>query len=537
MERMEIIVNNYKLKTMKKIKNIYWAGMVVLTLLLSQNLCAQNNKENLTSPSSMELLKAKSLWFNSNNGAGVILDKMVNFNELRFDYKLKSGDFKRKFEGERERLVGVSSEGGLNLSGGYVWGQFGFNNEKQIGTLYNTTMLDPTRGNPYYVVDKNLSDWVKQDYNLQMKASSKRLWDRIHLGIEAQYVTKTGAKQIDPRSKTDFYTLTVKPAMVFVFKNHAAGLNLDYKKINQESSTTNSNDQQNQDVFVMKGLGNFYSAVVGGLQSLKKFVYNGNRLGGAVQYSFTGKSVKFLLDGNYSFMVEDVISDQTKPKKEGTIKENNYGAKFQLVTTGKNISKAELSYSDNKISGIEYVQVLDNSFEVQRWITMYQSIRSTFSQKDVALRYDFFKGGDVEYKWRGGISAVYANSDDLYILPESYRKIEDLILGINGKANLKIGKASRLLAGLSLNFKNNLNKAYVYGGADANSHIITEYMNPEFQFLGRSYYKIGGELSFFTGIGKSNNSGMYVKAAVDYYKPTEGSDNRLLTNLGVGFNF
>ena len=212
MERMEIIVNNYKLKTMKKIKNIYWAGTVVLTLLLSQNLCAQNNKENLTSPASMELLKAKSLWFNSNNGAGVILDKMVNFNELRFDYKLKSGDFKRKFEGERERLVGVSSEGGLNLGGGYVWGQFGFNNEKQTGTLYNTTMLDPTRGNPYYVVDKNLSDWVKQDYNLQMKASSKRLWDRIQLGIEAQYVTKTGAKQIDPRSKTDFYTLTVKPA-------------------------------------------------------------------------------------------------------------------------------------------------------------------------------------------------------------------------------------------------------------------------------------------------------------------------------------
>ncbi|EKD30720.1 MAG: hypothetical protein ACD_77C00485G0001, partial [uncultured bacterium] len=55
--------------------------------------------------------------------------------------------------------------------------------------------------------------------------------------------------------------------------------------------------------------------------------------------------------------------------------------------------------------------------------------------------------------------------------------------------------------------------------------------------LGRSYYKIGGELSFFTGIGKSSKSGTYIKAAVDYYKPTEGSDNRLLTNLGVGFNF
>ena len=204
---------------------------------------------------------------------------------------------------------------------------------------------------------------------------------------------------------------------------------------------------------------------------------------------------------------------------------------------GKNISKAEFSYYDNKISGIEYVQVLDKSFEIQRWVTIYKSIRSTFSQKDISLKYDFFKGGDNEYRWRGGLSVNYKNSDDIYIMPESYRKIEDLILGVNGKVNLKLSKTSRLLAGLSFDFKNNLDKAYVYGGADPSSHIITEFMNPEFQFLGRSYYKIGGELSFFTGIGKSRNSGIYVKAAVDYYKPTEGSDNRLLTNLGVGFNF
>ncbi len=522
---------------MRKLKNIYLAGTVVLTLLLSVNAAAQSKKENITSPAALELHKAKALWFNSNNGAGLTLDQMTDFNNLSVNYRLKNGNFKRVFEGERERVAGVSTEGGLNLGGGYVWGEFGFNNEKQVGTIYNTTMLDPTRGNPYYVVDKNLSDWVKQDYNLHMKASSKPFWDRVLLGIEAQYVTKTGAKQIDPRSETDFYTLEVKPALVTTFGNHAAGLNLVYKKINQESSTTNSNNQQNQDVFVMKGLGNFYSAVVGGLQSLKKFVYNGNKIGGGVQYSFAGESFNLLFDGSYSFMVEDVISDQTKPKKEGTIKEDNYGAKLQFVTTGDNVSKAELSYSDNSISGIEYVQVLDNTFDIQRWVTMYKSIRSTFSQKDLTLKYDYFRGEGAGYKWRAGLSAAYSNSDDLYILPESYRRLEDLNFGINGKANFKFGKRSGLLAGLSFNYKNNLNKAYVYGGAEADSHIITQYMTPEFQYLGRSYYKVGGEVTFSSSISKSGNSGLFVKAAVDYYKPLESSDNRVVTNLGVGFNF
>lgn len=166
-----------------------------------------------------------------------------------------------------------------------------------------------------------------------------------------------------------------------------------------------------------------------------------------------------------------------------------------------------------------------------------QKHKVTFSQKDLTLKYDYFRGEGAGYKWRAGLSAAYSNSDDLYILPESYRRLEDLNLGINGKANFKLGKKSGLLAGLSFNYKNNLNKAYVYGGAEASSHIITQYMTPEFQYLGRSYYKIGGEVTFSTSISKSGNSGMFVKAAVDYYKPLESSDNRVVTNLGVGFNF
>lgn len=537
MEHMEIMVNNYNNKAMRKLKNIYWASMVVLTLLLPQMAGAQNANAYLSNPASIELLKAKSLWFNTNNGAGLTLDKMYSYNNLLFNYNLKSGDFKRTTDGTTERLFGVSTEGGLKLGGGYAWGRFSYNNEKQIGTLYNTTMLDPLRGMPYKTVDKNLSDWVKQDYNLYMKVASQPLWDIFMVGLEAQYITKTGAKQIDPRSDVDFFTFNVKPGIIAKFDKHVVGLDFEYERLNQESSTTNSNGQSNQDVFVMKGLGNFYSSVVGGLQSLGTFVYNGNKVGGSLQYSFEGKSVKLLLDGKYTFRVEDVISSQSKPKAEGTVKEDQYAANLQLVTLGKNVSKLELSYSDNKLSGIEYVQVLDNTFEVKRWVTTYKSIRSTYDLTNIALKYDFFKGSDLEYDWRAGIIVDYKNSDDLYIMPESYMKVKDLIVGINGKANLKFKKANRLLAGISVNYKKNLDGAYVYGGAEPTSHIITDFMTPDFQYLKKSYYKIGGEISYFTKITKSGKTGMFVKAAVDYYKPTEGNDNRLFSNFGVGFTF
>lgn len=531
------MVNNYNIKAMRKFKNIYWAGMVVLTLLLSQKIVAQDAKAVNISPASIELLKAKSLWFNTNNGAGLTLDKMYNYNNLLFNYNLKNGDFKSKSDGTDERLFGVSTEGALKLGGGYVWGRFSYNNERQNGTLFNTTMLDPGRGISYYVADKNLSDWVKQDYNLYMKAASKPLWDKFVFGIEAQYNTKTGAKQIDPRSETDFYTINVKPGVVATFNNHSVGINFDYERLNQESSTTNSNGQANQDVFVMKGLGFGYAAVVGGLQSLGKFVYNGNKVGGAFQYSFAGESLQLLFNGKYSYRVEDVISAPTKPKKEGSIKENNYEANLQLIATGNNLSKAELSYSNNKISGIEYVQILDNTFEVQSWVTTYKSIRSTFALNDLGLKYDFFKGNNFEYKWRAGFNANYRKSDDIYIMPASDMKIEEFIIGINAKVNMNFRKSGRILAGASFNYKNNLDGSYNYGGPNPDSPVVKDFMTPDFQYLKMSYYKIGGELSYFTNISKSGNSGMFVKAAVDYYKPVDGNDFRMLTNFGVGFTF
>ncbi len=535
------MVNNFNFKTMRNSKKIYWTGIILFTVFLTRTGIAQETKAGITNQASIELLKAKSLWFNTSNCAGLSLEKMADYNNLLFDYNLSSGNFKRNSDGKEERNFGVSTEGGLNLGGGYVWGKFAYNNRKQTGTLYNTTMLDPSRGIPYFPVDKNLSDWVKQDYNLYMKVASKPLAEKIFLGLEAQYITSTGAKQVDPRSTSDFYTLNLKPGLAIKLNNQVAGFNFFYERLNQESSTTNSNSQANQDVFVMKGLGNFYTAVVGGLQSLGKFVYDGNKVGGAVQYSLGSKSFQMLLNGKYSFGVEDVTSSPSKPKKEGSLKENSYEANLQMVASGKNLSKVELTYSDNKNSGIEYVQVLDNSFNVQSWITTFKSIRSTFATRNMGLKYDFFRGNDFEYKWRAGLNLNYLNKEDAYILPASVMNIEDLLLGINAKANLNLNTTGRILAGLSLDYKANLDGKYVYGGADPGSHIITNYMTPDFNYLGMSYVKIGGELSYFTWVSinskRTKGSGMFLKVAADYIKPSEGSDNRFFSNFGIGFTF
>jgi hypothetical protein len=529
------MVNNDDMKAMRRIKTIHLAAVIFLAAGVSHHLAAQES--GVITPASLELIKAKTLWFGTGNSAGLTLDEMQDFNTLLFNYNLQKGDFKRRADGEKERVAGVSTEGGLNLGGGYVWGKFTYNNEKQKGTLFNTTMLDPTRGMPYFPVDANLSDWVKQDYNLSMKAATRPLAEKIFLGIEGEYVTRTGAKQIDPRSTTNFYTLNVKPAMTVKFGTHAAGINFLYERLNQESSTTNSNSQTNQDIFVMRGLGNGYSAVVGGLQSLGKFVYDGNKVGGGLQYSFVSNSVKGLLNVGYTFGVEDVTSTPSKPKKEGTIREDGYNAGLQLLISGENFHRMELSWNKRHAGGIEYVQVLDNSYEVQRWVTTYKSIRSTFDRSLIGLKYDLFIGSDTEYDWKYGMNVSYSSSEDIYIIPASAMKLEELVYGADAKVNLKLKGSNRLLAGVDVSFRSNLGGGYTYGGAEPASSVIVNFMRPDFNYLKDDYVKWGGELSYFTCVSKTGGTGMFLKVSADCFNPYENGDSRSLTSLGLGFTF
>ena len=534
---MEIVFNMIKTMKMKKTKYIVWAGVLVLTLFIAQVAAAQNRAEQ-SNPVSIELLKAKSLWFNTGNGAGMIFDNLKSFSSIEANYNMTSGDFKLKQDGQDESSLGVSSEGGQKIGKAYAWGNFSYNNITQRGTLFNTASLTPHRGVPYYPVDPVLSDWKKQEYNLEMKVASKPLWNKFILGLQANYTAQTGAKQMDPRSEVYFYNINVKPGVAAMFGEHKVGLNLEYENLVDETRRhTNSNNQLSQDVFVMKGLGNHYTSVIGGLQSLASFISSGNKVGGELQYAYGFSNVKFLFNGGYTYRVEDVISNVTKPKKEGTVKEGNLSANLAVIKEGDNLSRLEISYNSNRISGIEYVQVLDNSYEVQRWVDVYSSIRSTYAQDDIVAKYDFYRGASNEYKWKAGAFANYRLNDDIYLMPKSQRKVENLYLGVNAKVNVPLKLANRFIAGADFVYKNNLDGLYNYGGAAPTSIVITDFMTPDFEFMKQSYYKIGAQVSYFTNVSRDNKTGAFIKIALDYYKPTEGDGNRVQTTFGIGLTF
>ena len=243
-----------------------------------------------------------------------------------------------------------------------------------------------------------------------------------------------------------------------------------------------------------------YTAVIGGLQSLGAFQYTSNKLGGELQYGLRLSGLNLLLNGGYTFRVEDAIRDISKPRKEGTFRDESLYANLAAVIEGADMHRVTLSYRKDNQSGIEYVQVLDQTYEVQQWVDLYSSVRSTYVRDDYAFSYDFYRGAAHEYRWKAGVMANYRSNDDRYIMPASSLKIQNLYLGVNGKVNIAPDCLARVVLGADFLYKKNLNGEYLYGGADPESIVITEFMIPDVAYLKQDYYKIGGSATLFTGI-------------------------------------
>lgn len=510
--------------------------LTVIALQLMAYATAQEAR-SLATPLTIELRKARATWFESDNGAGVGLDSLKSYGSLELCYRITDGDFKRVQQGEKEQQLDVETEGGQQLGSAYAWGRFSYTNETVRNARFNTAMLDPYRGVPYYPVDPNLSDWKKQHYNLQMKVSSQPIYEHYLLGIQAEYKAETGAKQVDPRSELYLYSIHVKPGIAAIFGSHRLGLNLAYEHMIQETrGHSNSDDQVNQNVFVLRGLGNHYTAVIGGLQSLGSFVYDANKVGAGLQYAWQQHDLRLFAEGGYNYRVEEAVRDITKPRKEGTLRQQSLYAHAAVLHEGVNLNRVDLSLQRDLTQGIEFVQVLDNTYEVQQWVDLYSSIRSTYRRDTYRLSYDFFRNAAQEYSWKAGLHALYTVTDDSYIMPASHLKIQDLYLGADAKLNLPTRGNSRWVLGADLIRKVNQKGDYHYGGADPESIVITQFMNPEVAYLMQDYYKLGGSISYFAAL-PSRKSGAYLKLTADYYKPTEGDDARLITRLGMGLTF
>ncbi len=500
---------------------------------------AQDNAANVVRQSNIEMNLSRSLWFNSNNAAGISVAPLNKYSIVGLGYEMVSGDFKMTQDGEKENTVGFSTNGATNIGKTYLWGSFDYKNIVEKDSRFVTNLYDPHRDMPYYVGDTTLSKFKKQVYDLNVKVAFPQLANFLTTGCELQYTTRTGAKQLDPRSVTYYLTVSAKPSFLFeISENHHLGLNVNYEYLYERSTFNRSDTEVDCPVFIMRGLGNYTSDMVSGSVGVGTFFYKGNKIGGGLQYGYNGNgSFSALLDAQYTYKVEDVFQTPTKAESMGSTIQNLWSGKLQLMNDGDSfLNKVTVSYLNRATDGIEYIQELDQSFEVSEWVTLAKYVRSGYSYKEAAVNYEIYRKKGNDYSWRAGFDGQYSDKFDEYYLPASTLKAENLFFNIYGKKNFSLCKKSALLAGLNVGYNANLEGEYNYSGSYADSRVVTEMYANDILYMSSDYVKFGAELCFSTLVGAKTS--LFLKAKCQYYSPSDSAfDKRVYTDFTLGITF
>lgn len=499
----------------------------VMALGIALSAAAQGSTTDY--PARVELVKVQSAWFHSSNAAGLSIDPLARYNDLSFGYSLGRGDFRLQPEGNTNSLD-IATSGATSLGRGQVWGSFNYRNLSAKDTRFNTMTLNLEDDLPFIVSDANVSPWKKQRYDMSMKAATPLLGDLAALGISANYFTESGAKQVDPRCTDYEYGITAEPSVVFQFGGHTLGLTGTYRNGGVREVPVNSNSQQDQVAYILRGLGNYTDAVVGSLSGISTFYYKRNLYGGALQYGFGGRGLKLLAEGGYSYQLVDAFQTPTKPQRMGsTIQQKIFGKAQVLAESETVLGKVTVEGFHRTTDGVEFLQELG-----VEWQTIDKNIRSHYDLWHLALGYDFFRKGEVGYSWMAGVRGAYDEHNDKYILPASEMTYKNVTGELYAKKNWLIGDVT-VLAGLHGAFRKNLGAVYQYGGAEPTSVIILEFYHKDFEYKTAPCWKGGASVNVAFPIG--GRTAMFCQLEGDYLKPLYLESKRLFATLTVGFTF
>lgn len=447
----------------------------------------------------------RTLWFGSSNAAGLAGQPLSDFNLVGFCYDLADGDFRRMQEGSRTADLGFDTQGALRVGKFQLWGHFRYDHVSVSGASFNTVLYDPFDDRQVFAVaDPVESGWMRQCYDMEFKAALK-LTDRLWGGLHLEYTDRIGAKQNDPRSETFKYNITVKPSLVFAAGASRFGLTAIYTNLFERSVPVLSNASEIQDVFVLRGLGNYVVDVVGN-NGLSTLFYRCNSYGGALQY---GRGTTFLaeLGGLYHGMLS--TESATQPYQLGsTVKLEAWGNAQWLQPHGK----WALEGSWSQVNATEYSQIHNLSTGEYEIVT--SSFCSSYSTIAAQLSYDHYFGDAAQapYRWKLGGKAAFKHEDDQYFVPESRFHYDALLLEATAQRRIPAG-VSIFRLGADLGYNQSLGGEYTYSGLHPQDQPAAVWYPHDIEILTSNYIRAGFAADWARPVGKKGTTSLSLGAS------------------------
>ena len=474
------------------VKNIYCTikytcCSLMMSMAVTVGVAQEKIADRLNTPAALENMKMRGLWSQSKNAAGALLDYSFRYASADLEYRFYDGNFRRPQQGESGNNVVFDTEGGGKVKDFFAWGSFNYSRDKVKEANFNSSIIDPYRGMPYYTADTNVSNWNNQHYRLKMRVATPQFWNFLSFGLDGYYQNSVGAKQRDMRTKSVFYTIIVRPGVVL-----SAGK-------------------------------------------------NGNQVGGGLQYNYAGR-MNILLDLGYSKKVEDAITTPTSPRYLGTTKDGLWSGKLMayIPDAKKNTHFVEMNWQERKIDGIEYLQKWETDGEEGEYKVYYKSIRSTYKTQTMSLDYRYVINRGMEYSWKLGAGVKYWKQEERYLIPVSTRDIENTRFEVNVKKNffLSDNNLRRLLVGVNLGYNKNNKADYVYGGNYPDYRVVTDLMGGDTRYLGADYGDLHLSAVYSQLVNTRTTANLFAKVDWQYLKThSYDFDHRMVMSVSVGCHF
>ena len=425
-------------------------------------------------PVALRLMEERSLWTSSDNAAAFYFNPLPHFGSVGLSASRLDGEYRQAQQATASTVVAASAAGDATVGRINLIGDFAFRNIFDSGCKYNTNLYEVADDMPYYILDSNPSRWIRQEYEMQVKASAP-LSENLAAGMIVHSTDKVGAKQKDPRSEPYVMDIDLRPSLALKLGGkHVIGLSGFFIYDYERAYPSNNNFRIDQKTACTLGLGEVNNSYVGGNNGLKEYYYNKYLYGGAIQYAFEGdltvRTQIRALTGS-----TEVQHKKSLPESKGRTQTMRLDASALVLWGEKHSNRLDICGLYRYTDGIEKVQQLDKTAFNQKWVTIAENTMSSYNRVEAAAGYDHLFGLDgLSYDWSVGGKALFSMEDDAYFIPSSSYNWTRLGAEAYGAHNFKL-KAGSLFVRAGAGYGKSLGGEYVYGGSKTDSQAINLY--------------------------------------------------------------
>ena len=470
-------------------------GIIVLLTAYSITATSQKRYDYLTS----EFNISNNVSLNSAIFSTSIFDNKIKFSNVGINYNNQSGEYHRVQTGEKISNYGFTSNGSYIGKRIFMSGSFKFSQQSNKGVRF-TSLLNPYRGTPYDLADSSYSNWKSQNYYAVGKLAYELVPNLLSFGVEVATSVARGAKQVDPRPKTNNSNIEFLPSLSLSTGAHLFSIGGGYSLFKENVDLILYNSSESQKIYELKGLGQYTYDIFSSTNRERN--YNGSGLNALASYRYRKGALTLYLEGKYNNYTEEALDiEQSKLRLIGRLYNSESNLRFEgQYKGGKSLNIIKLHYNSKKLSGREIIEVYNPSETVNNWVTESEiPQRWQYSDKTYGAEYLYsLLSNSSQYAPLTILaSADYKSIKESYRVMSTYREYDALYLQIAPTYNINWN--SKFFTSFKLSYGLNKISNFIanYIGREESDQTINEiYFNHDAYIMQQNYNKMGVGINF-----------------------------------------